>query len=172
MKLYWMAALAALICSLALPSEATAQRRAARVTATHAPAPSCVWVPPHRLADGTFVPGHWRAPALPGYVWVQARMTAGGRIVPGHWRPVRDRRGHVWVPGHVTQNGRHVLGHWRPVRDRPGHVWVPGHVDHRGRWVSGFWQPASRRAPAMRATTGTRPPSSVRTAAAPRRAPR
>jgi len=95
-----------------------------------------VWVPEHTLADGTFIPGHWRPAKKPGFTWVEGRID-GGIWVAGYWKPVGAVPvGTVWKAGY-WRNGKWHSGRW--IKTRPGKIWVPGHWQ-RGRWVPGRWR--------------------------------
>ena len=80
------------------------------------PGPNFFWVAPHKVPDGTFIPGHWEYKGTP---------------TPGK----------TWVPGHYGTDGTWIEGHWETiVPPKPGAVWVPGHYGPGGRWIPGHWK--------------------------------
>ena len=97
-----------------------------------------VWVAPHKLPDGTVVPGFWRAPFRKGFYWVEGKEDNEGNWIPGYWQPLRKApSGRAWAPGY-WDGSIWVTGYWRPAA-RPGYLWVR-HSWHNGRWRGGYWR--------------------------------
>ncbi len=95
-----------------------------------------VWVPEHKIRNGTVITGHWRPAAKPGYVWI-AGKTASGVWVAGYWKPAGTApAGKIWVKGY-WQNGKWHAGRW--TAQKKG-VWVPGHHGRGGKWIPGHYR--------------------------------
>ena len=95
-----------------------------------------VWVPEHRLASGTVIPGHWRPAKKPGFAWV-AGQRDGPTWIAGYWKPVGTApAGKIWAKGH-WKNGRWHDGNWAPKKKG---TWVPGHYGRGGRRIPGHYR--------------------------------